>query len=149
MTRPATLALAVGLGLGLGGPGLAAAGCGGDDESPPASAGDDRAGPASTAPDPMEPGQPLSTTPLPTVGHPDRPPTTPTDQASPRTLRGTVAEDAGCLVLDTQSGQWALEGGLTEGLRPGDRVEIRARPAPQAESPCGAPVLRIVAVRPL
>jgi hypothetical protein len=145
MTWPAGLALAVGLGLALG-PTALTAGCGGDDEAAGRTAG------PSTTPagdsDPMEPGRP-ATTPLPTVGHPDGPPTTPTDQVSIRTLRGTLATSAGCLVLDSQSGRWALEGSLAEGLVAGDRVEVRARPAPQAESPCGAPVLRIVAVRAL
>jgi hypothetical protein len=56
---------------------------------------------------------------------------TPSDQVSPRTAQGTPAEVAGCLVLDTTAGRWALQSDVPAGLAP-DRVEVAARPAPEA-----------------
>jgi hypothetical protein len=51
---------------------------------------------------------------------------------------------AGCLVLDTTAGRWALQGDVRAGLAPDTRVEVTARPAPEAENPCGSPVLRVI-----
>jgi hypothetical protein len=90
---------------------------------------------------------PLSTTPPPTAGYPDGPPRSPTDQVKARTLTGTVATAAGCLVIDTGSGRWALVGSaLPANLASGARIEVTARPMPQAESPCGSPVLSVLTV---
>ncbi|WP_412538471.1 hypothetical protein R8Z50_21765 [Longispora sp. K20-0274] len=71
----------------------------------------------------------------------------PTDQATgdpqivdpvgpPRTLTGTVASVAGCRVLDTAAGRWALLGTPAEGLRDGERVTVRGRPA-KVPAGCG------------
>jgi|SoiMethySBSTD1v2_1073268.scaffolds.fasta_scaffold451000_2 hypothetical protein len=133
MARPASVALAGALALGLGALALAACGSGGDD---------DRADPSVA---PTTGRAPLSSTPPPTAGAPGGPPRSPTDQVTPRTLTGTVGVAAGCLVLDTGAGRWALVGGaLPPDLAAGTRVEITARPMPQAESPCGSPVLSVL-----
>ena len=78
----------------------------------------------------------------------DRPPRRPTDQVTPRTLTGTLDEVAGTTVLVTDGGTWALEGpavgpALGPGRTAGARVTVVGRPAPEAESPTGHPVLRV------
>ncbi len=88
----------------------------------------------------------MSSSPPPAGGTPGGPPSRPSDQVSPRTLRGTVNEVAGSVVIESQFGRWALVGRLPPGLAPGTRVEITARPQPQAESPCGSPVLAVLAL---
>ena len=77
---------------------------------------------------------------------PRRPPLRPAGLRSPRTLRGTIGEAAGCTVIETPFGRWALVGRLPDGLAPGTGVEIRARARPEDESACGAPVLAVEAL---
>ena len=153
MIRPVSLALAAGLA-------LAACGGGGGDgdrdhagrDGPAGVGAGEEAGTAApaapttgTPPPTTDSSAPPSTTPPPTAGRPGGPPRSPTDQVKARRLTGTVATAAGCLVLDTGAGRWALVGGaLPAGLAAGSRVEVTARPMPQAESPCGSPVLSVL-----
>jgi len=73
---------------------------------------------------------------------PSRPPSPPKDHQL-RTLHGTIGEAAGCTVIETPFGRWALVGRVPDGLTPGTRVEILARSHPRDESACGAPVLAV------
>jgi hypothetical protein len=138
MARSASVALAVGLALGLGA------------ATPTSSAGpkaEPPVPPTAGVPPPTTTrrGTPLSTTPPPTAGYPGGPPRSPTDQVKARTLTGTVATAAGCLVLDTGAGRWALVGDAPPAnLVAGTRVEVTARPLLEAESPCGSPVLSVL-----
>jgi len=147
MPTPATpVALGLGLLMVLAMSPLAACGGGGTDD------GDADAGRPADEPPPSPSTEgtaaddaPLSRVPPPTTPPPS-PPVTPSDQVAPRTVQGTLAEVAGCLVVDTATGRWALEGDVPAGLAAGTSVEVTARPAPQAESPCGSPVLRVITI---
>ena len=98
----------------------------------------------------------MSQVPPPTGGRPSRPPVRPADQVSPRTIRGRLARPTpDCLVVETESGPWALVGDLPAGpaglagLATGAEVEATGRPAPEAATSCGYPTLRVRSIRPV
>lgn len=126
---------------------LLAPACGsGDDGEPAESTVGGQGAPEPTA----SPDEELSQVPPPAAGRPSRPPARPTDRLSPVTVRGRLAEpSAGCLVVEADNGPWALVGDVPADLAPGTEVEVTGRPAPEAETGCGAPALRVGTIRPL
>jgi hypothetical protein len=92
----------------------------------------------------------MSQVPPPAGGRRSRPPARPTDQVSPRTVRGRLARPTpGCVVVEADSGPWALVGDVPADLALGTEVEVTGRPAPEVETGCGYPTLRVTSVRPV
>jgi hypothetical protein len=92
----------------------------------------------------------MSQVPPPAGGRRSRPPVRPTDQLSPRTVRGRLARRSpDCLVVEDANGPWALVGEVPAGLAPGTEVEATGRPAPEVETGCGYPTLRVSSIRPV
>ena len=92
----------------------------------------------------------MSQVPPPTTARPSRPPARPTDQVSPRTVRGRLARPTpDCLVVEAGNGPWALIGDVPADLAPGTEVEATGRPAAEVDTGCGYPTLRVTTVRPL
>jgi hypothetical protein len=76
-------------------------------------------------------------------------PRRPTDQVSPRTVRGRLTRPTrDCLVVETDSGPWALVGDVAD-LPAGAEVEATGRPAAERETSCGYPTLRVTSIRRL
>jgi hypothetical protein len=77
-------------------------------------------------------------------------PRRPTDQVSPRTVRGRLTRPTrDCLVVETDSGPWTLVGDIPADLAPGTEVEATGRPAAERETSCGYPTLRVSSIRRL
>jgi hypothetical protein len=92
----------------------------------------------------------MSQVPPPTTGRPSRPPARPTDQLTPRTVRGHLARPTpDCLVVEAANGPWALVGDVPAGLAAGTEIEATGRPAPEVDTGCGYPTLRVISVRRL
>jgi hypothetical protein len=92
----------------------------------------------------------MSQVPPPTTAQPSRPPARPTDQVAPRTVRGRLARPTpDCLVVEAANGPWALVGDVPADLAPGTEVEATGRPAPEVDTGCGYPTLRVTTVRRL
>ena len=92
----------------------------------------------------------MSQIPPPTGGRPSRPPVRPADQVSPRTVRGRLAQRSpDCLVVEDANGPWTLVGEVPSDVAPGTEVEATGRPAPEVETGCGYPALRVSSIRPV
>jgi hypothetical protein len=92
----------------------------------------------------------MSQVPPPTRDRPARPPARPTDQVSPRTVRGRLTRPTpDCLVVEAASGPWALVGEVPADIALGTEVEATGRPAPEVETGCGYPTLRVTSIRPV
>jgi hypothetical protein len=101
--------------------------------------------------DPSGDASALSATTPPTLGQSASPPSGPSDQIKPRTLRGTVVQGAqpDCLELVSPPSRWVLLGVAARDLQPGDEVEIIGRPAPQLSTSCSGVPLQVRTVRHL
>jgi hypothetical protein len=53
------------------------------------------------------------------------------------------------VVVEAESGPWTLVGDVPADLRPGSEVEVTGRPAPDVETSCGYPTLRVTSIRRL
>jgi hypothetical protein len=53
----------------------------------------------------------------------------------------------GCVVVEAESGPWTLVGDVPSDLAPGTEVEATGRPAPDVETGCGYPTLRVTSIR--
>lgn len=122
------------------------AACGSDSEPRAAGGGQE----SSTTTSPSTTSGEMSQVPPPTAARPGRPPARPTDQRSQRTVRGRLTRPTpDCLVVESPSGPWALVGDVPEALAMGTEVEATGRPAPELETGCGYPSLRVTSVRPV
>jgi hypothetical protein len=53
------------------------------------------------------------------------------------------------VVVEAESGPWTLVGDVPSDLAPGTEVEATGRPAPDVETGCGYPTLRVTSIRRL
>jgi len=75
------------------------------------------------------------------------PPTTPANQPERVNLRGAVvAQQAGCVELQTSGGRYALLG-VSDPLLPGAIVAVRGRALHTVRAPCAGTPFRVTVVR--
>jgi hypothetical protein len=62
-------------------------------------------------------------------------------------VRGRLARPTpDCVVVEAESGPWTLVGDVPADLGPGTEVEATGRPAPDVETGCGYPTLRVTSI---
>lgn len=90
--------------------------------------------------------KPMSTVPPPSRT-PGKPPTPPTDQTTPLTVRGTVERPADCVELVTDVSRFVLVGEGVDELSAGAEVEVQGLPNPGRVTTCNGIVLRVREIR--